>query len=327
MQKERLQYLISNLLNNDLLTPEKKELTEWLDSADADDDCMAAWDDAGYEIDDFIKEEMWGGIKNRIVTEKALQKSIRLPRLYSVLKVAAMIAVILCCGITAYFIPGNKTCHSSSGQLYSFSVEPGQKASMRLADGTIVWLNSASRITFDEDYNINERIVNLDGEAFFDVAKNPEKKFIVKCNGMEVEALGTEFNVKAYSNDSVITTTLAKGKVKVSSCDQNLTLLPNDVATYNLKRQTIEGSKVDDIAVADYWRSGQLVFDGEPLASIAQTIERMYNVKVNLKSEQLKNLKFTGTIQNNSLTNIIHIISLSYPLTYTISDSVITLSN
>ena len=327
MQKERLQYLISNLLNNDLLTPEKKELTEWLDSADADDDCMAAWDDAGYEIDDFIKEEMWGGIKNRIVTEKALQKSIRLPRLYSVLKVAAMIAVILCCGITAYFIPGNKTCHSSSGQLYSFSVEPGQKASMRLADGTIVWLNSASRITFDEDYNINERIVNLDGEAFFDVAKNPEKKFIVKCNGMEVEALGTEFNVKAYSNDSVITTTLSKGKVKVSSCDQNLTLLPNDVATYNLKRQTIEGSKVDDIAVADYWRSGQLVFDGEPLASIAQTIERMYNVKVNLKSEQLKNLKFTGTIQNNSLTNIIHIISLSYPLTYTISDSVITLSN
>ena len=327
MQKERLQYLISNLLNNNLLTPEKEELTEWLDSAMADDDCMSAWNEAGYEIDGFTEEEIWSGIKSRIIKEKKVCRNIRLPRLHSVLKVAAMVAVILCCGITAYFISGGKTDHRSAGQLYSFSVEPGQKASMRLADGTVVWLNSASRITFDEDYNINERVVNLDGEAFFDVAKNPEKKFIVKCKGMEVEALGTEFNVKAYPTDSIITTTLAKGKVKVSYSEQNLTLLPNDVATYNLKQHTIKGSKVDDIAVADYWRSGQLVFDGEPLASIAQTIERMYNVKVNLESEQLKKMKFTGTIQNNSLTNIIHIISLSYPLTYTISDSVITLSN
>lgn len=327
MQKERLQYLISNLLNDSLLTPEQKELTEWLDSAVSDDDCKTVWNEAGYEIDDYIKDEIWDRIENRMVQEKPFRRGIKLPWLYRTFKVAAMIAVILCCGIASYFIFQNQPDTRNSGQLFCFSVEPGQKASMRLADGTVVWLNSASRITIDENYNIDERVVNLDGEAFFDVAKNPEKKFIVKCNEMEVEALGTEFNVKAYPTDSVITTTLAQGKVKVSYKDQNLTLLPKDVAIYNLKCHTMQASKVEDIAVADYWRSGQLVFAGESLASIAQTIERMYNVKVNLKGEQLKNMKFTGTIQNNSLTNIIHIISLSYPLTYTISDSVITLSN
>lgn len=325
MQKERLQYLISNMLNGNLSTPEKKELTEWLDSGKADDDCIAAWNEAENDIDDKLKEEIWGGIKSRILLNLRRRRRTSLEHLYRTCRIAAMVAVILCCGIAAYYIMGDKTTPKSRSQVYSFSVEPGQKANMRLADGTVVWLNSASRITFDEDYNINERVVNLDGEAFFDVAKNPGKKFIVKCNGMEVEALGTEFNVKAYPGDSIITTTLAMGKVKVTYKKQSLTLLPKDVATFSLKRHTIQASKVEDIAVADYWRSGQLVFDGEPLASIAQTIERMYNVKVNLKSEQLKNIRFTGTIQNNSLTNIIHIIGLSYPLTYTVTDSVITI--
>lgn len=134
-------------------------------------------------------------------------------------------------------------------------------------------------------------------------------------------------NVKAYPADSVITTTLAKGKVKVFNNEQSVTLLPNGVATYHMKQQTIQSSTVDDISVANYWRTGQLVFEAEPLSSIARTMERMYNVKICIDDTKLKNMKFTGTIQNNSLNNVLYIMSLSYPLTYTMTDSVITVSS
>ena len=210
--------------------------------------------------------------------------------------------------------------------IYTFEVEPGQKGSMRLADGTIVHLNSASKISFSGNYNSEERMVSLNGEAYFEVAKNPDKRFVVTCNGVDIEALGTEFNVKAYPADSIITTTLAKGKVKVYNNKESVTLLPNGVATYNLKRQTIKASVTDDISIANYWRTGQLVCNAEPLSSIAQTIERMYNVKININDAKLRNMKFTGTIQNNSLTNVLYVMSLSYPLTYTVTDSVITVS-
>ena len=139
--------------------------------------------------------------------------------------------------------------------IYTFEVEPGQKGSMRLADGTIVHLNSASKISFSGNYNSEERMVSLNGEAYFEVAKNPDKRFVVTCNGVDIEALGTEFNVKAYPTDSLITTTLAKGKVKVYNNKESVTLLPNGVATYNLKRQTIKASVTDDISIDNYWRT------------------------------------------------------------------------
>ena len=207
------------------------------------------------------------------------------------------------------------------------STNTDRKYDIVLEDGTHVYLNASSRLTYPLVFPADKRVVRLEGEAYFEVAKNPDKRFVVTCNGVEIEALGTEFNVKAYPADSVITTTLAKGKVKVFNNEQSVTLLPNGVATYHMKQQTIQSSTVDDISVANYWRTGQLVFEAEPLSSIARTMERMYNVKICIDDTKLKNMKFTGTIQNNSLNNVLYIMSLSYPLTYTMTDSVITVSS
>lgn len=331
MEKNRIKYVMKNLFADSSSMSERAEAAKWINSRDAEHHSEEIWKTASENIQPFLKNEIWKHIQQEITKTVPSPASVTYTvkhRIYTISKVAALFAVILCSAFTLYLLHHNMTGNKRNiaDNIYSVEVKPGQKGSIRLSDGTVVHLNSASKISFAGDYNTENRRINLNGEAYFEVAENPHKKFIVSCNGIEVEALGTEFNIKAYPADSTVVTTLAKGKVKVSSSRQSVTLLPNDVATYNLKQNTIEPSTVDDISIADYWRSGQLVFRAEPFSSIARTIERMYNVKIDINDIELKTMKFTGTIRNNSLNNIIHLISMSYPLTYTITDSVITLS-
>lgn len=332
MELQHIRYLISKLFNSSSSLSERAEVAKWINSADAESDSRAAWDCSSTDIDEDVKKEIWKNIVSK-VSQKKIENTkttqYAVPWWKQGFKVAAIISVAIFTIATTYYVATRTTF--GIGQLtdnnYTFEMQPGQKGNVLLADGTIVHLNSDSKISFSGDYNTNQRVVNLEGEAYFEVAKNPNKRFIVICNGVNVEALGTKFNVKAYPSDSLITTTLTEGKVKVSSDDQSVTLLPNDVATYNSKRRTLKESTVEDVNVANYWLSGQLVFNSEPLSSIATTIERMYNVKIEIKDAKLRNMRFTGTIQNNSLNNIMYIISLTYPMDYSMSDSLITLSS
>ncbi|BEG97835.1 FecR family protein [Bacteroides sedimenti] len=331
MAIKRIKHLIVNLLRGSSSVAERAEMAKWMSSEEAERDSKEAWESASEEIDSSLKNKIWDDIRLKINDAHSRPTSTRhigRHRIYSITKVAAFIAVILCSTFAARYLYDNILGYDANAadNRYTFEVESGQKGSIQLADGTVVYLNAASKISYAGNYNSKNRVVKLDGEAYFKVAKNPDKKFIVTCNGVDIEALGTEFNVKAYSTDSLITTTLAKGKVKVSNKEHSVTLLPLGVATYNMKQQTIIKSTIDNIAIADFWRSGQLVFESVPLSSIAQTIERMYNVKVYIKDVKLKNMKFTGTIRNNSLNNVLEVISQSYPIMYTTNDSVITIS-
>ncbi len=328
MDLSTLKYLLPRLFAGKTTQAERDQLSEWMESESADNDTNEEWVNASSNLDDDTIDEIWNNIDSKITKKRILpfRKIFSVRIAYSSLKVAAMLALIVCGLAGAYLfynLDGDK--EHDQGQLYTFQVERGQKGSLRLADGTMVYLNSDSKITFDGSYNTQKREINLEGEAFFEVAKNPNKKFIVKCNGVDVEALGTKFNVKAYPSDSTITTTLAEGKVKVSSEAESVFLLPNDVASYNIKNRRIVSSTVGDVSVADFWRKGSLVFDSEPLSSIASTIERMYGVTINIKDPKIRNIKFSGTIKNSSLSNVLYVISLTYPITYHIDEDVINI--
>lgn len=331
MKTNRIKQLITNLFIGAASVTERTEVARWINSEEAESDSKGAWDCASDEIDSTLKNEIWNEIRMKMEDmdlHSPAGKRIITRKTFTTTRVAASIAVILCTAFASYALYDNllNSKKDLKANIYTFEVEPGQKGSMRLADGTMVYLNSASKISFAGDYNSENRVVTLNGEAYFEVAKNPDKRFVVTCNGVDIEALGTEFNVKAYPADSIITTTLAKGKVKVFNNEQSITLLPNGVATYDLKGHTIESSTVENVSIANYWRTGELVFEAEPLSSIARTIERMYNVKIRIDDARLRDIRFTGTIQNNSLNNVFYMMSLSYPLTYSMNDSIITVS-
>ena len=201
MNIERIKHLVTNLLTGSSSTSERTELARWINSEDAEQTSREAWKNASEKIDASLEDEMWNEIRSKIeeaTPQPAPTLTIR-HRSYSISRIAASIAVILCSAFASYLLYDHFTGHKDKieSNIYTFEVEPGQKGSMRLADGTIVHLNSASKISFAGNYNSEERVVTLNGEAYFEVAKNPDKRFVVTCNGVEIEALGTEFNVKA----------------------------------------------------------------------------------------------------------------------------------
>ncbi len=320
---------MKNLFRGKITTEERNELTEMVDSASFNTMMRDAWDASPNQTDEKLSSEIWGNIITEIQTKDdktnfASQIRPNKNRFNRYLKIAAMVAVIFALGSTGYFITP-KFLNGNNGNQENFmvKVERGQKAQMRLPDGTEVWLNSDSRITYNSNYNKKDRVINLEGEAYFDVAKNPSKRFVVKCNGVDLGGRRTSKKVKSYSNEGTITTTLAQGKVKVSSANESMTLLPQDVARYNIKNKSLERDYVEDLKLADYWRTDQMVFDEESLASICKTLERMYGVNIIIRDTKIKDIHFSGTLCNNSLNNVFHMISLTYPIKYTINDSTI----
>ena len=213
-----------------------------------------------------------------------------------------------------------------SGAPLIVTVERGQKANITLPDGSKVWLNSESKLTYSPNFNVKSRELQLDGEAYFEVAHNPDKPFIVSCNDISVEALGTAFGVKAYSEDNMISSILMRGKVRVTTPDGEAVLLPNDRISYDKTTRKKNLSSVTNATDFTGWIHNELRFENESLGDIAKTIERIYNVEVKFASENLKKQRYTGTINNNSLENVLNIISLTSPVAFQINNQQVTLS-
>jgi len=174
----------------------------------------------------------------------------------------------------------------------------GEEYQLVLSDGTQVWLNSESRLKFPVQFAKNRREVILEGEAFFEVTKNPEAPFIVKTGPMNVEVLGTSFNVSAYKDEASIQTTLVEGKVRVSSTfgqSQEQVLKPNEQAVFNKSNNQIEIIEVN-AALYACWREGVFVFDEDNLEDILKKLSRWYDLNVFFKSEEVRAYQFSGKL-------------------------------
>lgn len=205
------------------------------------------------------------------------------------------------------------------------AVERGQKANITLPDGSKAWLNSQSKLTYSADYNVDNRKLQLDGEAYFEVAHNPEKPFIVESNDIEIEALGTAFGVKAYNEDNIISSILMEGKVRVTTPDGASVLMPNERVIYDKTSRKKSQSKVTNATDFTGWMHNELRFENESLEEIAKNIQRIYNTEIIFASEQLKNQRYTGTVNNNSLESVLNIITLTSPVSFQIDEQQVTL--
>lgn len=198
----------------------------------------------------------------------------------------------------------------------------GSRAAVQLCEGTVVNLNYGSKIKYPRNFTGNTREVTLSGEAYFDVSHNPDKPFIVKTGKLNVKALGTEFNVMAYPDDDIIETTLVDGKVVVektisaNQTNQLGAMVPGQHVVYNINTDQITSTKG---AVEKYiaWKDGKLVFDNEPISDIADKLERMFNVEIEL-ADDVKYLTYTVTFHNDPLYLILDLMKDTTPITYTI---------
>ncbi|MCR8666557.1 FecR domain-containing protein [Aestuariibaculum sp. M13] len=205
----------------------------------------------------------------------------------------------------------------------TLKVPRGAEYQLVLSDGTKVWLNSDTELTYTVPFVGTERRVALKGEAYFDVTPNKELPFIVMTGNQEVQVLGTEFNVSAYRDDETITTTLVEGKVQVTDniSNEEKFLLPNEQSVLNKKNDAIKKSEVD---VYPYiaWKEGRFVFNNVTLEEFLYKVSRWYDVEVFYDSESLKALSFTGDLPRYSdMTSILKIIEAEMSVRIKIEDN------
>lgn len=191
-------------------------------------------------------------------------------------------AVMLLAGFYASFLYFGRGGQESSMSVFS---PLGQRTELTLADGTLVWLNSGSRLDVNEGFNVKMREVALDGEAYFSVAENAEKPFVVHTKRYDVKVLGTEFNVSSYADVAEWSVSLVEGKVEV--CDGNEV---NVILTPNMKAEEI-GSRLVTSELSDYdallWRKGILSFEDAPFSEIFSKLETYYQVSFQVEDKKI----------------------------------------
>lgn len=199
-----------------------------------------------------------------------------------------------------------------------------EKSLIFLDDGTKVWLNVASRISYTNDFNDDDtRDVYLDGEAFFDVVHNPERPFIVHTASLRIKVLGTSFNVKSYADEKTVETTLVRGKIHIEQSDMlgnrvgEIELKPNQRAIFD-KQSKVMNIKEVVAESSGSWKRDRMVFDEETIDNVFTQMERWYHVKIHVQNKGSLDCKLTAIIEDEGLEEVLKLMEESYDMHYRI---------
>ncbi len=188
---------------------------------------------------------------------------------------------------------------------------PGMTTDLSLPDGTKVSLNSGSILTYPEIFTDDERKVELKGEAFFDVVKDPERKFVVETvRGTKVEVLGTAFNLEAFPDDSLISTTLIRGKVCFDNGVGITYILPGEKLVYNVSSKQLKKNMTSGVCETA-WKDNKLVFQNTIFDEAMRMLEKRFNVDVVVTNDKYQKDAFTGSFTDQRLDRILEIFKLS----------------
>ncbi len=264
---------------------------------------------------------------NLLSGKQKVHEKYRSYRLLIVLKGIQRIAAILFLPVMFagiwYYVQQNELRRNLDSLMVTQEIvtQPGTRTHLFLPDSTEVWLNAASSLRFPSAFSGNKRRIQLDGEAYFKVFHNKRKPFIVNTGYYEVEALGTAFNLSAYSGDFKISATLEEGKVKVTDVKQieKIRFLdPGGQLNYYPEKQTYKSLQVSvqDIIA---WKDGVLIFNETPFYEVAEKLGHWFNADIRISGESIANYRFTGTFTSESLDQVMELLTISTPINYSMS--------
>lgn len=249
-------------------------------------------------------------------------------RLHWAVQVAAILVLSLLFSVTINYF--GKVDHdqpiASSVVYQEIKAAFGTQTKVELEDGTLVWLNSGSKLKFPNSFSAqNTRDVELVGEGYFEVHHNPQKPFIVHTPELGVKVLGTTFNINAYENMQHVTVALVEGKVSVIKEDDDKTnellqLKPSEVADYDVEENKIYHLETKEIGRYTAWKDGKIVFYDDSMAKMVGLLENWYNVDIEVKDSSLLKYHFTATFSDESLDQILKYLSISTSFKYRFVD-------
>ena len=310
--------LLHRLIAGTTTEEENRQLMEWFRQCASKEEFFmlfeTAWKESPDEMPRDVQERMYRRLSRELDEKKTKTILLRSRFSWKVWPQIAVACIIIVLGLVNYRM--NDKQKQLSTQNFTVLAEKGQRAFITLPDSTKVWLNSDTKISYPADYGLKERNVTLVGEAYFEVAKNPDKRFIVEAKGMQVETLGTSFNVNAYQNDNKIIASLFSGSVRVSYDRHVAILKPHESVKVDLLNRSFSRYKDESMQNIALWRKNEITFDGESLEEITHIMSRLYNTTICIEDESLKKVCYIGTIRNNNLENFIDIINLTTPVVY-----------
>ncbi|MBS1757885.1 MAG: FecR family protein [Bacteroidetes bacterium] len=260
--------------------------------------------------------------------------------------IAAIVIGIIAFGSWKYFTNDNLHENKAS-QENEIIAKRGSKSKILLPDGTQVWLNSDSKLTYNNNFNGAFREVTLEGEAFFDVVKNPKRPFIVHTSDINIKVLGTAFDVKSYPLESTIEATLIRGLIEVEKTNQPLSpkiiLHPNEKMVYNkipirtslgnsniisnstnsnaqsISISNLPKNTMDSARMETSWIYGRLLFEGNSFKELAPKMERWFNVKITFKNNRVANYRFSGAFENENIEEALEALQLTANFKFSLS--------
>ncbi len=208
----------------------------------------------------------------------------------------------------------------------SLVVPRGGEYQLVLEDGSRVWVNSETRLRYPTKFSESERIVLLEGEAYFEVSKDKNRPFIVRTQGVDIRVLGTSFNVSSYLDEKAIRTTLVEGSVAVMDREdqvKNILLKPGYQAVYDKSDKKLESEKVN-VDLYTSWKDGLFVFEKSNMEDIMTKVARWYDVKVFYQNSEVNNIRFTGTLKRyDNLDRLLKMIEKTNEVRFVLGEKTI----
>ena len=320
---------IIKFLSNRCTEDELKEVIRWAENKALDKNSLDwGYDDwKSFQVDDNLDDDE----KFRNLFDKIQQRIDNKSRVFTLslfttwLTRAAAILLLPVLAFLFYILSQKDIEENKYAGLATDSLEIvapiGSRTIVQLSDGTEVHLNYGSKIKYPQKFLGNTREVILSGEGYFDVTHNPDKPFIVKTTKLNVEVLGTSFNVMAYPDNKEIETTLVEGKVVLQQNDSSGqtktigSMVPGQHVSYNTETGTVYSTK-GNIKKYVAWKDGKLIFEDAPITQVAEKLSRMFNVDIEV-SDDIKDYIYTVTFIDEPLFQILDLMTIATPVHYT----------
>lgn len=312
--------LTEKYLNGEATAQEREELLHWLDS----DTDLARWLRTDMELaEDKIPQNVKERVLENVLNSTEEGKSPFC--LYRwLLNAACVLICVLIGGAAGWLLNGGHKQGTTLAEnnVLSVSTNLGEHSKVVLPDGTEVMMNAMTVLTYDGSGKDGKRRVTVDGEAFFNVAKDKEHPFVVSAGDVDVACLGTSFNVRNYADEKDISVVLTEGKVRVSAAGGDLTMEPDSRVVFD--RNTLALSK-HTVESENYicWLSGEVRYNDQTLEEIASELSRNYHIQMVITSDRLKQERFTGYLGHSGLRNVLDVLCLASNMNYHIDQDTV----
>lgn len=327
--------LIATYLSQGLKSEKLSELENWLKASPENQKHFQQMREIWFstisanEEERYNKEEAYSRFLNRTCQIPQEEKTVKKLSLHKFFYGAAAVA-LLCLISFASYRTGTEQVKKQFAEMV-VEAPLGSKTRLYLPDGSLVWLNAGSTITYSQGFGVEERKLKLSGEGYFEVTRNKQLPFEITTKELQLRVLGTKFNFRNYPEDEEVSVSLLEGKVSLRNYLKNDALCylePDQKAILNKKNGKLMVSASEARYTAE-WTNGFLFFDEELLPDIIKELERSYNVKIYIEDESLKTFRFYGNFvrKEQTIQEILEMLASTGKLEYKIEGKTVRLSS